>query len=166
MRAGPTVSGKRDNVAKRNNYDDKFRASAVVMLQAAGYPNEKGALTRIANHLHIPARTLSRWFNGEQNPPPDQTVNEKKGELTDWMRSEIYAALKEMSAARQEASYRDLGTVVGILTDKMQLLSGEPTSRDEHIARTPDERARRVAEIYDRARTRRDRPADSGDLVQ
>ncbi len=137
-------------------YDDKFRASAVVMLEAAGYPNEKGALQRIAAHLHVPTRTLRRWYIGESNPPPDNLVSQKKGELTDWIKSEVSAIFDAMPIVRGEASYRDLGTVAGILTDKLQLLSGKPTERTEHVNRTPEERANRVAELYDAARTRRD----------
>lgn len=116
---------------KRKSYDDKFRASAVVMLEAAGYPNEKGALTKTAAHIGVPARTLSRWFNGEQNPPPDQTVNEKRDELSVLLDTEIRAILGDMPEARKDASYRDLGTVAGILIDKIQLITGKPTSRSE-----------------------------------
>lgn len=126
------------------------------MLEAAGYPTEKGALTRVAEHLKVPARTLSRWFNGEQNPPPDQTVNEKKGEMTDWLRDEIAHAVTAMAKVREEASYRDIGTVLGILIDKLQLLSGAPTERKEYVARTPEERADRATELFNTARTRRD----------
>ncbi len=118
-------------MAKRKPYDDKFRATAVIMLEAAGYPEKKGALQKTADNLGIQARTLSRWFNGEQNPPPDQTVSEKRDELADLLDKEIRAALQEMDDARTEASYRDLGTVLGILVDKKQLITGKPTSRSE-----------------------------------
>lgn len=143
-------------MATRNRYDDKFRASAVVMLEAAGFPEEKGALMRIAAHLHVPKSTLSRWFHEKQNPAPPELVTEKKGELVDWIRSELYAAFGRMPVVRNEASYRDLATTIGILTDKLQLLTGQPTSRDEHITRTPEERADRAAELLNTARTRRD----------
>lgn len=121
----------RNSMPKRKSYDDKFRASAVVMLEAAGYPDQVGALTKTAQHLGIPPRTLSRWFNGEQNPPPDRVVTEKRDELADLLDREIRAAIGEMDDARKEASYRDLGTVAGILIDKMQLITGKPTSRSE-----------------------------------
>lgn len=112
---------------KKGVYDDKFRSSAVIMLEAAGYPNQKGALERTAKGLGIHARTLSRWFNGEQNPPPDRMVNEKRLELTDLLRNELEAAFGQMPNARPDASYRDLGTVAAIFIDKLQLLTGKPT---------------------------------------
>lgn len=117
---------------KRRSYDDNFRASAVVMLEAAGYPSEKGALTKVANHLKVPARTLSRWFNGENNPPPDNIVKEKSFELADLLRTEIDAIFQEMPKSREDASFKDLGTVAGILIDKLQLVTGGATSRIGH----------------------------------
>lgn len=118
-------------MAKQKRYDDKFRASAVVMLEAAGYPGKEGALASTAKHLKVPHQTLRRWFLNEQNPPPSALVREKRGELSDLLRNEIDAALGAMDGARPEASYRDLGTVAGILIDKLQLITGKPTERSE-----------------------------------
>jgi len=118
---------------KKGVYDDKFRSSAVIMLEAAGYPNQKGALERTAKAVGIHARTLSRWFNGEQNPPPDRMVNKKRLELTDLLRNELGSIFKAMPNARPDASYRDLGTVAAIFIDKLQLLEGKPTWRGEVI---------------------------------
>lgn len=112
---------------KRPRYDDAYRASAVLMLQADGYPNKLGALTRVAKHLSIPERTLRRWYKAQQNPPPDNVVRMKKGELTALLRKEIYAILGEMDRKRDEADYRELATALGIAVDKLQLLAGEPT---------------------------------------
>lgn len=111
-------------------YDDKFRASAIVMLEASGYPNREGALSQVAKHIGIPRMTLQRWAKATQNPPPHELVTEKRDELSDLLEKEIRAALAEMDKARPDTSYRDLGTVVGILTDKRQLLSGEPTQNN------------------------------------
>ncbi len=117
-------------MAKQPRYDDKFRAGAIALLEAAGWPDTLGAMTRTATHLKIPTRTLSRWAHGENNPAPDELVIEKKLDLTDALRGEIDAALGAMGTVRADASYRDLGTVVGILTDKLQLLTGEPTENN------------------------------------
>src|SRR3990167_1921785 len=146
---------------KRKSYDDKFRASAVVMLEAAGYPTEKGALTRTSEHLHVPAMTLMRWFRKVQNPPPNEVVTEKRAELKDFVRSELNAIFGDMPIVRADASYRDLATAAGILIDKLQLLENKPTERVEH---THEERANRITEILDAGRTRRTRQSDS--LIQ
>lgn len=117
-------------MAKRPRYDDKFRANAVVLLEAAGYPNKPGALGTTAKRLGIPDRTLSRWARKEQNAAPDEIVTEKRVELADLLRAEIRNALGAMDEARPEASYRDLATSIGIMTDKLQLLTGEPTDNN------------------------------------
>lgn len=126
-------------MAKRPTYDDEFRANAVLMLQAAGYPDTEGALKRTAAHLRIQPRTLSRWARGEQNPPPDQVVNRKRVDLKDAIRDELANLFPAMAGARIEASYRDLATSAGILIDKLQLLEGKPTERIERIERLLNE---------------------------
>jgi hypothetical protein len=146
---------------KRPSYDDKFRASAVVMLQANGYPTQRGALEYTAKHLHVPARTLSRWFNGEQNPPPDQEVSKKASDIKSMINSELDAIFAAMATVRPEATYRDLGTVAGILFDKKQLIEGKPTEIVDGTLLTDEARADRIAAVLDGARTRRDRQADS-----
>lgn len=122
---------------KRKSYDDKFRTSAVVMLTAAGYPNTEGALSRVATELRVPARTLSRWFNGEQNPPPDQMVKDKKEELADTF--EVIARKYLKHAGRKDVIEEVSGNAAVIAaataTDKMRLLRGLPT---EIVQMLPD----------------------------
>lgn len=153
---------------KRRQYDDKFRASAVVMLEGAGYPDKEGALTRTAKHLGVPAMTLSRWFKAKNNPPPTELVTEKRLELIDLVKNELDAIFRAMPAVRGEASYRDLGTVAGILADKKQLLEGKATERieHEHSGLTDEQRASRIAELLNASRTRRDGRAADTEFVQ
>ena len=119
---------------RQTRYTDDFRASAVLMLEAAGYDgnggSKKGALSEVSRHLNVPATTLRRWFMGMQNPAPDQLVNEKRLDLVDAIRNELGAIFNEMQHAREGASYRDLSTAVGILTDKLQILTGGPTANE------------------------------------
>lgn len=119
-------------MAKRKHYDDKFRASAVVMLEAQGYPANPYKLKEVADHIGVPERTLRRWYKGESNPPPDMIVQDVKKDLTELVRGELIAIFTAMGVVREEASYRDLGTVGGILFDKLQLIEGKPTERQEH----------------------------------
>ena len=124
------------------------------MLEGAGYPDTLGALARIARHLKIPAATLHRWAQEKQNPPPSELVTVKRIELKELLRAEIDGALSEMVKARPTAEYRDLGTVMGILFDKLQLLENKPTSI-EHVTLTDNERTERVNQLLDAARARR-----------
>lgn len=156
---------------RKRRYDDKFRASAVVMLQAAGYPGTKGALRRVATHLKMPESTLHSWANGS-NPAPSDIRCEKKEDLTGYILAELGAILGEMPNARSEASFRDLAVAFGIMTDKLQLLTGEPTDRTditsagERLGAADDRRVDAIVALFDRARARvGDGPDDGGSAL-
>lgn len=134
-------------------YTDEFRAQAIVMLQAAGWPEKKGVLVQVAHRLGIQYRTLARWARRERNPAPDKLVYEKAFDLKRALQDEIQAILEEMPNARPDADFRELGTVLGIAIDKLQLLEGKATERIEMM--TDDERAARISAILDAARERR-----------
>lgn len=97
------------------------------MLEAAGWPNHKGAISRTAKHLGMPEATLRMWANGKHNPVPVDVYEEKKLDMQAMLRREIYEGLKAMGGRRDEATYKDLATAVAIMIDKLQLLSGAPT---------------------------------------
>jgi transposase-like protein len=118
-------------MAKRRRYTDEERATAILFLESEGYPEQIGALTRVARRLQIPHQTLSKWARGVQNPPPPQMAQEKRRDLIDLLRDEAYAIVGEMGTTREDADYRTLGTVLGIVIDKLQLLEGKPTDRSE-----------------------------------
>lgn len=124
-------------MAKRKRYDDKFRASAVVMLEAAGYPANAHAVVEVAEHLHVPDRTLRRWFNGTNNPPPDDIVQQEKKDLADLFENaaRIYLTHGTDPEVVAEVSGQASMTAAAIAVDKMQLLRGMPT---EIISMIPD----------------------------
>ena len=129
----------------RKSYTDKFRANAVVMLEAAGYKgdrekNKPGALGRVAKHLNVPEATLGRWYRQERNPPPTEMVSEKRGDLVAMIDTELTAIFGEMPNARPDADYRALGTVAGILVDKLQLLTGGATENNDVTIRIVNDR--------------------------
>lgn len=137
-------------------YSDDTRAMAVLALEAAGYPQTKGALTRVSKELKIPAMNLHRWFHAKQNPPPTEIVTVKKEQIIEMLKKEIYSALGEMNLARGDADYKELATAAAILTDKWQLLEGEPTERVAHEL-SDTERAREIQTLMDAARERASR---------
>lgn len=118
---------------RRRRYDDKFRASAVVMLEAAGYPEQKGALIRVANHLGVPESTLRGWESEEHNPPPAQLRAEKKEELTFELKNLAYELVTAMRGNIHDANLVQQATTFGIIVDKWQLLEGKPTWRGEIV---------------------------------
>ena len=125
---------------KRARYTDDFRASVVLMLTAAGYTGDpetskKGSLNKVATHVGVPDRTISRWFKKENNPPPDIVVNTKRGDLVDRLRELSHLIVDELMKPDriQEATYRELVTAQGVTIDKLQLLSGEATERTQNL---------------------------------
>lgn len=115
---------------KRPDYSDETRAKVVAMLNAEGYPEIKGALTKVADAFGIPKMTISRWFNGTNNPPHNSDVTEKEFQLASLLRKELEAIIPLLEKKRGEASYSQLVTATGILTDKMLLLDGKNTARE------------------------------------
>lgn len=114
---------------KRRRYDDKFRANAVLILEAAGYPDRKGALAHAATSLGMPPSTLQGWANGHRNPPPTDLRCEKKADVIEFIKKEIPQIFRELGDARQDANYRELMVGFGIIMDKWLLLSGDATER-------------------------------------
>lgn len=118
---------------KRTPYDDEFRASAVLMLDAAGYPEREGALSHVSGHLGVARSTLRSWHDGTHNPVPANVRHKKSIDLVGAIQSELAGIFPAMEQRRIDASYRELATAAGILIDKIQLLTGKPTWRGEII---------------------------------
>ena len=81
--------------------------------------------------MGVPLSTIRGWFTAERNPPPAELRNEKRAELVNLIRDELHSILAAMGTTRKDASYRDLATAFGIFTDKLQLLTGEPTGNSK-----------------------------------
>ena len=115
---------------RQPKYTDKFRASAVVMLLAAGWPDVKGAQSRVSKHLKVPRKTLVYWAKKQQNPPPAKLVQEKRQNMIELLEDMRYMLLDEAKEAIPEAPLNHLLTGYGILTDKQRLLTGESTDNN------------------------------------
>lgn len=120
-------------------YSDDYKTSAVLMLEASGYPDKEGALESVYKALRRggkqgPARTsLSNWYTRSKHSGASTTLEQKRAELQEVIRDEVYAALGAAGAAREDASYKDLITAAAILIDKLQLLNGGATERTEIV---------------------------------
>lgn len=110
-------------------YSDKFVASAIAMLQSAGYPDNVYALEQTAKYLKLPSRTLRRWAAGENRPGAQQLVKEEKKALADVYHDITYQLLEHASNQDviDEMSGKDAVMAAAIATDKMRLLQGLPT---------------------------------------
>ena len=119
------------------------------MLEAQGYPDQDGSLTKVAKHLNVPLSTLRGWFYAKNNPPPSELRNEKKRDLAALIEDEALKALEQMGVTRVEAEYRELATAFGIMFDKLQLLQGKPTEINE--VNVTDQRNRIMARLAEQS---------------
>ena len=69
-------------------YSDEYRASAVIMLQAAGYPERRGALMETANHLGVSHSLIRRWYHHSINPPPSKVVQIKNEDIVQMLKEQ------------------------------------------------------------------------------
>ena len=120
-------------MAKRKRYTDEYRASAVLMLEAAGYPDTEGALSRVADHLGMHYQTLSRWFRAVQNPPPHEMVQEKREDFLQQLQAIKGLAAGKIIERIEEYDPRDLTGLLKISAELAELLAGKPTGRIEHL---------------------------------
>jgi hypothetical protein len=117
-------NGGGDGMGRR--YSDEERAQVLALLAAAGGVDTRGAATKVSKATGIPRETVRDLGRGS-NPPPAEVRQEKNDLLIAAIRREIDAALGAMDGVRGKANYKDLTIGVGILVDKLQLLSGEDT---------------------------------------
>jgi len=111
---------------KYKRYTDAEKAAALAMLDANG-----GNMLLTAKETRISRTTLQEWRDGRISHDVPDIRQEKRQSLAELFLDEIYAAVGLMPDKRADASYKELATVVGILTDKRQLLLGAATERVE-----------------------------------
>lgn len=123
-------------MARLTEYSDAQAANALSMLEANG-----GNAKRTAALLGIPRTTLRQWANRAQSSTARpkqvsaQLVKDRSAEIADSLedlaaRSVGLAGSGEKLAA---ASYKDLLIGAGIAIEKVQLLRGRATSRNESL---------------------------------
>lgn len=110
-------------VAKRH-YSDRERAAALAVLDA-----NAGNYSAAARAAGVPRLTLREWDKARDNASPLDIQQESKKTLAELFEGEIRAAVEAADAKRGAASYKDLGVVVGILSDKLANLSEAPVTR-------------------------------------
>ena len=103
------------------------------MLEADGYPDRKGSLEHVSKHLGVPRSTIQSWFTGSRNPPPPEMRREKKATLLEELVDLLGLTITAAKGTVDEANFREQVVGIGIIVDKIQLLTGQPTWRGEII---------------------------------
>lgn len=112
-------------------YMENDKLNFVSILIANGYGIRKGALFYTKKITGCDHRTLVRWY---------KTVNlslleSRVMELKELIEKELEQIFVEMQNKRDKATYKDLVTGAGILSDKLTVLNGGVNSRDEVIVK-------------------------------
>jgi transposase-like protein len=125
-------------------YSDEQRAAVLAALDANG-----GNLTRTARETGVPRQTIQTWAGQRDGQPISAEVRqENRLTLADLIRAELDAIFEAMPGKRQNADYKTLGTVAGILSDKLTLLDGGATSRiDLNVRNLPEIPDTTIADI-------------------
>ena len=113
---------------KWTQYSDEDKASAVLMLEAAGYPNRPGAMAQVVRELGVPESTLRSWAKNQHGAPPAKVRAEKRIELVQSLKEVAFALVTHLGNIADTGDVRETATALGIVVDKLQILSGEPTA--------------------------------------
>lgn len=134
-------------MASRRVYTDEEKASVFVALTA-----NQGNVKRTARHTGIPISTVRRWKEEwvTEGPPDTSQVIEAAGDFLADAQRVRNKALMELERKIPDATPSALVTTVGVLTDKINVVSGLATSRNETVHSLPpaEEIARTLSSAF------------------
>lgn len=110
----------------KHSYTDAERAAALAVLQANG-----GNMLRTSKATGIPRTTLITWAGDVERQARMPEVERARFDLADVIERELQAIFQAMATKRADATYRELATAAGILTDKLWLLTGKATAHEQ-----------------------------------
>ena len=113
-------------MAERRRYTKRQKAAAVVTA-------ELSSTMAAAEAHHIPESTLRYWLDDPQFANLRAKTREDAAEGFDVLMHMAQGRLRELIPTMEA---RDLTILLGVATEKAQLLSGQPTSRSETRALT------------------------------
>jgi hypothetical protein len=123
-------------------FTEDERAMWLLQLEVLNYPKNIHAPTTVSKQRGAPhALTLKRWWKVQNTPKIDKLIEHKKrdviADLGHLLGLHIDAAI---DAVHGNEDLRALDTGIGILVDKLQLLTGNPTERVDTIVRIAENR--------------------------
>jgi DNA-binding transcriptional MerR regulator len=101
-----------------------------LLVEAAGYPQNQYAINRVAKELGVPLSTLRSWAKGEHGAPPAKLYEHKKGELTERLNAAANMLVARIIEIVDTGDLKETATALGIVIDKLQLLSGEQPTQN------------------------------------
>lgn len=146
----------------RRQWSDEEKSAVLAWYQVNGCK-----LRETARQWKMTESTLRHWLKGTGvNEDARRMAHIKKGAIADRLEA-LTHMLIDRAASDDEAEFQQVMTGIGIAVDKMRLLREQATSISKNANLNPEERADRVDELLETARTRRTgQPAPSESIVQ
>ncbi len=104
-------------------YSDEFKSQAVAALTAAGYPHTFGSLADVSRQFKVSPTSLITWaaLAGHKAERDPNAVTEL---LVSMVVSELVSTFVALDRKRDTASFSSLSIYMGILFDKLFMLTG------------------------------------------
>ncbi len=120
-------------IRKRRTYSDADVAGAVLLLEAAGYPDRRGAMEEVCKATGINDNTLRNWYTRERRTIDPRVEGRKRAEIVDALGDLQDKLIRKLSEKLEDnsASLRDIAIAFGIVSDKRALLLGHATQNVE-----------------------------------
>jgi transposase-like protein len=120
-------------MAKRR-YSDEERAACLAALTANG-----GNLTKTAEQVGVPRKTLEHWVKCERHPEAAKMGELKRGPMADAVELVAWKLLDDLGRPEKidAATLNQVATAFGIAVDKARLLRGLSTS-NVNVRHQPD----------------------------
>ena len=104
-------------------YDDSFKAACVQALNDAGYPQTYGSLAKVSQEMKVSPTSLITWHAQaghriDRDPQAETTL------LITLIVAELVSTFGVLARKRETASYSQLSIGMGILFDKLFMLTG------------------------------------------
>lgn len=119
---------------RKKGYTQDERAKMLAFLFSAGYPFRRGAIRYTQEHTGVHNKHLKKWFLNVPKYVGFDNLKREIMELEKLLEIEVEAVFKELNKKRENATYKELGIIGGIMIDKLVALQGGVNVRTENIA--------------------------------
>ena len=110
-------------------FSDQQQAGFILQLETLDYPNNKHAPLEVSKQKGAPSgRTLRRWWKKRHAPEIVKVVQQEKVDYVDALQDLLNLHIEASTeAVVGSEDLRAINTGIGIIVDKLQLLTGNAT---------------------------------------
>jgi hypothetical protein len=137
-------------------HSDAVKAAALAAYDALKSAGVEYATTEAARIVNVPRTTVSSWVSSHRpvNGHATEMRQHKRPEIVEKLDTAAHALADALSGKVPEANLQQTAVALGIVIDKRQILSGQPTQIGAYAHLTIEQRREQLAEIFERAARR------------